>query len=92
VSFAQEVAEAADTLERTEPQLKKLKAENDAAKKKLKEWFRRDPHRRHYKNRIGYSVTSRTSLDQDKVKSFLGKRLSKFMRESKVESLTLLKK
>jgi hypothetical protein len=84
------LAEAADIYEARKRELDQLKPELEAAAKKLKEHFRKTG-RHHFKNRIGYSRSSRTVLDQDKVKRYLGKRLSSFMKDTPVESLTLLK-
>jgi hypothetical protein len=83
------VAEAADQWIRCKRKIAELKPELDEAAAVLKSHFEKTG-RKTYKDRIAYAVTTRTRLDTDKVREFLGKRYKEFTTRTEVRSLSLL--
>lgn len=84
------VAQAADQWEGAKRTIDKQKPLLDEAAEVLKEHFAKTG-RHTYKDRIAYSESSRLSLDQGKVKTFLGRRLGEFQKRVPTRSLSLLK-
>lgn len=83
------IAQAAEQwIDRTR-RLRTLKAEREEAEAILKAYFKRTG-RKTYKDRIAFAITTRVILDQPKVRAFLGRRLPRFQRESRSETLSLL--
>jgi hypothetical protein len=83
------LAEAARQYEESKRILAKHEPLKEAAADVLKTHFRKTG-RSSYNDRIGYSTSQRTVLDQDKVKAELGKRLPRFQKTQTIESLSLL--
>lgn len=82
------LAEAAKTYARTDREIALLNQRRTAARTRLLDHLRTTRTGR-YRN-IQYSRTTRRSLDQTRVKQFLGDKLGRFLKESPVESLTVL--
>jgi hypothetical protein len=68
---------------------RKIAAELKAAAEVLKDHFR-SSGKHTYNDQISYAVTTRTTLDTDKVKAHLGARLPQYQRTVEVETLSLL--
>lgn len=83
------VAEAADQFERCKKKMGELKPQLEEAEEVLKEHFERTG-RSTYKDRIALSTSTRTVLDQAKVRAYFGKKLGDFQKTIKIKSLSLL--
>lgn len=90
--MAMTVSQAAKVFEETKKEMARLKPQNEAARDVLLEYFEKNPNKRDYNGRIGFSESTREVLDTASVKAFLGKRLPKFLKPQTVRQLSLLKK
>jgi hypothetical protein len=83
------VAQAADQFERCKRKMAELKPQLEEAEEVLKEHFERTG-RSTYRDRIALSTTTRTVLDQAKIRAYFGKKLGGFQKTITVRSLSLL--
>ena len=81
--------EAADEFVKVEEQLAKLKPRRETARKVLLEHFRKT-ERTTYKGSKGtvtYSKSTQRRLDQERVKRYLGAKLSRFLKPVTIETI-----
>jgi hypothetical protein len=83
------LTQAADQWEQAKRAIDKNKPLLEEAAAVLKDHFEKTG-RRTFRDRIAYAVSTRTVLDQQKVREFLGRRLPDFQSTSTVKSLSLL--
>jgi hypothetical protein len=83
------VAKAAEEFIRIKRRQKQLEAELVEPRETLLKHFRRTGAA-DYKGLVSYSKSVREQLDTKKVKAFLGKKVSRFLKKTDVEQLSVL--